>query len=460
MNHHETPPPKPRALERARAGSAAIAIVLGAIAAPGVLATGCGSPSEGDDESVELPVFGSMNPGNPSGGGSAGASACVGPNCGTQTCVGAACGGGTPEGMNPGTPIDPNTPNPPGTMPPVAQACTPNQVFCTGNVLNTCDATGTQVTPRDCAADGGTCGMGPSGVACLTQSQACTPGQVTCEGANTIATCSADGSSVNVTRCPNGTNCTNGTCTPVRCNDAGMLSHNGDGGVTVYWFAQGTIDVPREPDQDVHCGFNGTRANNDDGGQNDRVAYIQDPALFGAMNLAEYNTAASCGACVQMNLGGRSVTITVADSCNPGINNNGTCTPGHIDLSRSAFQQLTGQSTGDINGVSWRFVPCDSVGNVQFLLKKPDDQYWNEFLVVNHKYPIKRAQVLMEDGRWVDAQRMDYNYWHPPEGNNGDGGDMGTYRVRVTDINDGVIEEQLELRGGLQGGTAQFECQP
>jgi len=31
--------------------------------------------------------------------------------------------------------------------------------------------------------------------------------------------------------------------------------------------------------------------------------------------------------------------------------------------------------------------------------------------------------------------------------------------VRVTDINGDVIEEQLELRGGLQGGNAQFACQ-
>jgi hypothetical protein len=36
---------------------------------------------------------------------------------------------------------------------------------------------------------------------------------------------------------------------------------------------------------------------------------------------------------------------------------------------------------------------------------------------------------------------------------------MGTYKVRVTDINGGVIEEQLELKPGLQGGTGQFECQ-
>ena len=82
------------------------------------------------------------------------------------------------------------------------------------------------------------------------------------------------------------------------------------------------------------------------------------------MNLAEYDGGAACGACVELSQGGRNVTITVADSCNPAINNTGTCTNGHIDLSRTAFQQLTGQNTGDINGVQWRMVPCDGVSNV------------------------------------------------------------------------------------------------
>ena len=373
-------------------------------------------------------------------------------DCGTQVCNLGTCR--APEAIDPNNPLD-TTQNP---LNPISQACTPNQVSCAGNTLNRCNAAGTAITPQDCGASGGTCGMGNAGLACLTQR--CTPGAISCEGANTIGTCMADGSGFAVERCPNGTNCTGaGTCAPVRCNQAAMLSHPGNGGVTVYWFAQGTLSSPRQEGQDVNCSFNGSRANNDDGGQNDRVAYAQDPALFGAMNFAEYAGSAACGACVRLTQGGRSVTVTVADSCNPAINNNGTCTNGHIDLSRSAFQSLTGQSTGDINGVTWNYVPCDNVDNVQFLLKKPDDVYWNQFLVVGHKYPITKAEVLMGDGRWVQARREAYNYWLPPEGDGGTGGDMGTYRVRITDVNGGIVEEQLELRAGLQGGSGQFECQ-
>ncbi len=35
---------------------------------------------------------------------------------------------------------------------------------------------------------------------------------------------------------------------------------------------------------------------------------------------------------------------------------------------------------------------------------------------------------------------------------------MGTSRVRVPAVNGAVIEEQLELRGGLQGGDSLFAC--
>jgi expansin len=378
----------------------------------------------------------------------------VNTDCGAQACSAGVCR--DPESIVQPGPLDPNQPiiTPPTQ---VSQACTANQISCVGNSLNTCNAQGTGITAQACGT--GTCNATTVPPSCVAAPK-CTPGAVSCEGANTIGTCAADGSAVTTTRCPDGSNCTGtGQCTPVRCNPAGLLSHNGNGGVTVYWFAQGTLGSPRQEGQDVNCSFNATRANNDDGGQMDRVAYAQDPALFGAMNLAEYAGAAACGACVQLTQGGRNVTITVSDSCNPAINNNGTCTNGHIDLSRTAFQQLTGQGTGDINGITWRYVPCDTVDNVQFLLKKADDEYWNEFLVLGHRYPIVKAEVKMEDGRWLQARREAFNYWLPPEGD-GPGGDMGTYRVRVTDINGGIVEEQLALRGGLQGGSGQFECQP
>jgi expansin len=280
--------------------------------------------------------------------------------------------------------------------------------------------------------------------------QTCTPGAVTCDGSNTITTCNADGLAATFTRCANGSVCSaGGICNPVACNAQALTSFNG-GQATVYWFAQGTSGIGN-----VACNF-GINPGDPGNGNGDSVSNIVAPTMFAAMNTANYRGGSACGACVEMNYQGRSINVTVADECP--IGSNPTCTAGHIDLSRAAWNALTNNAGGtEISGVNWRFVPCSTTGNVQFLLKKPDDAYWNEFLVVNHRYPIAKAEVLMEDGRWLQANRQTYNYFRPPEGM--DGGDMGTYRVRVTDINGAVIEEQLELRGGLQGGNAQFACQ-
>lgn len=434
--------PKARASRARRAGSRLT--ILGLATATGIA---CGSAEEGSGNDV------------PGFIGSAGSASGVG---GTASNLPGAGGSGNPAcspgavGCSPTSSegIDPNLPvNQGGSSAVGAAACTPNTATCSGTLLNRCDGAGLPVAPEDCAATGGTCSV-VGGVASCT-APSCTPGVASCATANIVSTCGADGTAT-TTRCPNGTNCTGaGECTPVACDPTGLRSSNGTNAtVTVYWFAQ------KQDFVDVNCGFGGQGTG--DTGQNDRVSAIQDPALFGAMNLAVYDGAAACGACVELTPinGGQPTTITIADSCNPGIDNNTPCqNTAHIDLSRTAFRRLTNQDTGNLGGVSWRYVPCANVENVQFQLKEPSNQYWNEFLVMNHKYPIVRAEVLMEDGRWVDAQRKDYNYWLPPEGDNGEGGDMGTYRVRITDINGGIIEEQLQLEPGRQDGNGQFDCQ-
>jgi len=454
-NMSENAPSRDRS-RRARASRtpwAAVGLGCTALGFAAAGVAGCGAPAEDGNGNGEIPQFGngqgsSGSTGNPGVSGAPNGSA----GSSSTTCVPGSlnCGNGS-ETINPNAPIDQTQTSP------IAMPCTANSVSCQGAVLNRCDATGTQVTPQNCAATtGGTCGQVGGVASCIAPTSACTPGAVTCEGANTISTCAADGSSPTITRCPDGTNCTgNGQCTPVTCNPTGMLSSN-NGSATVYWFNQGTYSNPRQPDEDINCSF-GSDGSQTGQGEQDRVNNIEDGALFGAINGNQYSDAAACGACVEMSYQGRTVKITVADSCLVD-NNNPVCQTGHIDLSRGAWNALTNNAQGTIiRGVSWRFVPC--AGSVEFQLKEPTNEYWNEFLVLNHAYPVVKAEVLMEDGRWVEAQRSTYNYWHPSEGANGDGGDMGTYRVRVTDINGGVIEEQLELLAGPQGGSGQFACQ-
>jgi expansin (peptidoglycan-binding protein) len=274
----------------------------------------------------------------------------------------------------------------------------------------------------------------------------CTPGQVSCDGANTIATCGADGLDVSITRCPSGTVCGGaGACNPVTCNAQGLTTFNG-GQATVYWFGQGTINFGN-----IACGY-GIQPGNLGNGQGDSVTGITDPQLFVAINTSNYRGSASCGACVEMSYQGRNVTATVVDECP--IGSNPTCTPGHLDLSRGAWNALTNNAAGtEISGVNWRFVPCGGTDNVTIELKEPNNQYWNQFLVRGHRFPVTKAEVQLANGTWVEAARTNYNFFEPPEGI------MGTYRVRVTDVNGGVIEEQLELAPGAQGGNSQFACQ-
>jgi expansin len=427
----------PRRLHAAtvRLHAARLALLAGASLVGGALVA-CGSATESDDS--DLPTFGlGGSSGQAGAGGSATgpAGAAAAPAC---TPGSAGCGPVTPEGMNPNTPIDQ------ASNTPIASTCTPNAVSCSGSVLTRCNATGDASTTQDCATTGGSCGQVAGVASCVAPS--CTPSAVECDGANTIATCAADGSGSALSRCPDGTVCAGaGTCNPVTCNQQELINFNG-GQATVYWFAQGTINQG-----DIACGY-GIQPGNPGNGDGDAVTGITVPTLFAAMNTENYRDAAACGACVEMSYQGRNVTVTVVDECP--IGSNPTCTAGHVDLSRGAWNMLTGNAAGtQISGVNWRYVPCETTEKVTVQLKEPTNAYWNEFLVRNHRYPIEKAEVQHEDGTWVEAPRTRYNYFHPPAD------DMGSYRVRLTDINGGVIEEQLELAAGQQGGDAQFACQ-
>jgi len=431
--------PRPRSSQRPRGAASRRAPGIGGLLSLGVVLAGCGGASDaGDDQDV--PSFGGrVTPTTPGSGGS-GTTAPLPAGAGNApaTCTPGTAGCGTPETTNPNAPID-QTGNEP-----IAAACAPGSATCAGNVLQRCDASGSALPPQDCAANGGTCGQVGGVASCVAP--ACVAGAVSCDGANTISTCAADGSGAAISRCPDGSVCEGaGTCTPVACNAQGLTSFNG-GEATVYWFGQGTVNFG-----DIACGY-GIQPGNLNNGDGDAVNGIAAPTLFAAMNTQNFQDAAACGACVEMNYQGRSVNVTIVDECP--IGSNPTCTAGHIDLSRGAWNQLTGNAPGtQIFGVNWRYAPCETTGNVTVQLKEPANAYWNEFLVRNHRYPIEKAEVQRDDGSWVEAPRQRYNYFHPPND------DMGTYRVRLTDINGGVIEEQLELAAGNQGGNAQFECQ-
>jgi expansin (peptidoglycan-binding protein) len=212
-----------------------------------------------------------------------------------------------------------------------------------------------------------------------------------------------------------------------------------DGSITWYTFSQGTATIG-----DVNCSFGIQQGP-------DRVnhVYTGNGEFFGAMNTADYNTAAACGACVEVSRQdtGQKVVITIVDQCPIATNNK--CVSGHIDLSQAAFSQVGNVGDGYIGNragkgqISWKYVPCPTSTDVSFKLKEPDNEFWNEVLVQSHRAPIQSVEVRV-DGTWVQATRMEYNYWAPPEN------DFGTppFRVRATDIHGNFVEANLEMQPG------------
>jgi expansin (peptidoglycan-binding protein) len=224
---------------------------------------------------------------------------------------------------------------------------------------------------------------------------------------------------------------------------------NGNGSVTYYTFSQGSTAV------DCSYAILASSAN----GGTDTVAHVStgNGTYFGAMNTADYNNAATCGACVEITRDGtRTVTVTIVDQC-PYDPNNPACRPGHIDLSQAAFEQIGSDAEGYLgtgNGgavgvISWRYVPCPTSEDLSFQLKEPTNDYWNQILVQGHINPITNVEVQV-GADWQSLPRQSYNYW----GN----GSIGSapYQVRVTDINGAQEVATLQQIAGDQDSSVQF----
>jgi len=230
---------------------------------------------------------------------------------------------------------------------------------------------------------------------------------------------------------------------------SGSWGDEPNGSITWYTFNQGTAAIG-----DVNCSY-GISQNPD------KVNHVAtgNGTFFGAINTTDYDTAAACGACVEVSRNnGKKVVVTVVDQCP--VATNPKCVKGHIDLSKAAFLELGLESEGYLgqragNGtISWKYVPCATTAKVSFRLKEPANTYWNMILVQDHVYPIASVQVKIGDA-WLNASRSEFNFWLPP------GGKMGSspYTVRATDVNGAVLEGSVSLTAGNQSSGKQFVCE-
>jgi hypothetical protein len=89
----------------------------------------------------------------------------------------------------------------------------------------------------------------------------------------------------------------------------------------------------------------------------------------------DFNTKTSCGSCVEITNGGKTIIATIIDECpedsNPVCKQNPT---GELDLSVDAFNALS-FPTGNPSGTTWKTVPCPITGNVVVRIKQQGEAY-------------------------------------------------------------------------------------
>jgi expansin len=170
--------------------------------------------------------------------------------------------------------------------------------------------------------------------------------------------------------------------------------------------------------------------------------------LVAAMNADDYNTAAWCGACLEVSGPMGKVVVRVVDQC-PG------CVHGDLDLSPEAFAMLSPLVTGRIP-ITWHEVACNVSGPIAYHFKDGANAYWTAIQIRNHRYPIGKLEAQV-DGAWRDLPRVDYNYFIESAGLG-----AGPYALRVTDTRGHVLDDTGIALGDnvTRTGANQFPACP
>ncbi len=167
--------------------------------------------------------------------------------------------------------------------------------------------------------------------------------------------------------------------------------------------------------------------------------------MVAALNAADYDHAAWCGACLAVSGPGGDIVVRVVDQC-PG------CKHGDLDLSEQAFAMLAPLSTGRIR-IAWHEVPCPVQGPIGYELKDGSNAFWTAIQVRNHRYPITMLEAKDQGGAYHAIARADYNYFVAASGLG-----AGPYALRVTDDHGQMLDDTNIALGSavLRTGGGQF----
>ncbi|KAI0543395.1 carbohydrate-binding module family 63 protein [Xylaria curta] len=149
--------------------------------------------------------------------------------------------------------------------------------------------------------------------------------------------------------------------------------------------------------------------------------YTLPSGVFGtAFSGLAWNSAAQCGACIEVTANGKSITAMIVDKCPE-------CDAGHLDLFQNAFNVLSPSSTDPLS-TSYTFVKCPISSPLILHNKSGTSPYWFSMQVVNANEAVSKLEVSTDGGStWKSTTRQDYNFF---ENSSGFGTD--TVAVRVT----------------------------
>lgn len=144
--------------------------------------------------------------------------------------------------------------------------------------------------------------------------------------------------------------------------------------------------------------------------------------LYVALGRAEYSEALSCGSYLDVTGPKGKVRVKVFDSCPE-------CTPGWLDLSRTAFAKIANPSQG-IVPITYKAVPnAPTPGPLSITFAKGSSQYWWAVLIDNHANPITSVRAKGPGGSWMTATRSDYNFWIIDRRTG-----TGPFQIQLTDL--------------------------
>lgn len=170
--------------------------------------------------------------------------------------------------------------------------------------------------------------------------------------------------------------------------------------------------------------------------------FQSDELLYTALNPVDFANGAACGACLRVQGPLGETTVRVTDLCP-------NCSAGGMETSPTAFAQIATPSQG-VAPITWRYVPCDVVGPIQYHFREWTNQYSTAVQVRNARNAVAKLEYLA-GGAYHEVARTSNDSFHLSMG-------YSPFTFRVTDVYGHVLEDENvpATAGGTVDGAGQF----